>query len=194
MREWLTVVHRVGMAIEKVVRSSHYFPTDDRVEMTEFNGHVAVRCFGIKLWNCVAVDAIVPTVVPVIIVDTKRLGILCIDPVDIVDSSTQAETVGSVRSFFCIQPSLVNIDAIWMSIKEWQRFVVVTDLKPSASCDTASSRAKEREGIAQIATSATKWATTATRGITSIANVTRGTDGTADVTPAIGCGGASARF
>ena len=158
VREWLTVVHGVSVAVEEVASRLNHFVTDDGVEVTNLHGQVAVTSFQVQLWQCRPIlAAIGPTFLEVVstLWVTEGLSVGSVGTVDIVNSSTDVETAGGVDRFLSEQPALLQLHfvGVLIEVDGWIR--EVTQLHPTTSSDSVA-LSEEGVRVAQAAVATVK--------------------------------------
>ena len=98
-----------------------------------------------------AIDAVIPLVIPVVVGDTEGLGILSIDTVEVVDATTDVKAAAGINGILCVQPALMQVKAISVLIEASGPIVaVVTKLGPTTDVKTTDV-IKQFEGVAQAA-------------------------------------------
>ena len=80
-----------------------------------------------------AIDAIVPAVIPVVVGNTKRLCVLSVYTVDVVNPTTESQSATSVCDLLCIEPCLVQINVTVVRIEQRVAGAVVTNAGPTAN-------------------------------------------------------------
>ena len=156
--ERLAVVHGVSVAVEKVASSLNNFPTNDGVEVSNLNGHVAVASLKVKLWQCVAVlTTSCPTFVRVVARNRVAKGhsIGSVSTVDIINTSTDVKTTRAVDCLLGEQPTLLELNIVSKSVEVCSGVSEVTQLQPATNSDPVA-LTEERVRVAQAAVIQTK--------------------------------------
>ena len=183
--EGLAVVHRVCVAVEEVIGSGNDFPSDDGVEVTGLDREISVSGFEIHLGKGMTViRSVVPVVVPAARIGSERLGVLRVGTVQVIDPSTEIESVGCVDRLFGVQPRLVQLVFVGSAVEQGITSAVVTHLNPAPGAPAAV-LAEQRVGVAQAAiaqhiaeTASCRVASTVAAHITCVAaRITSGTYG-----------------